>query len=147
MSFLLHIVLSKFHQIIFAIIIHHLIFGYTTAVPVKTKRSPLEVGLISFNNVPKFRLRKTNITKHHHRNSYKTGHYHHTWIPGHVRDHAFIPAHEEHIFIPMHEVVVTQPIVVQSSNLYRSQIGGFGIGVNFGGRGAGHGFHVSTYHF
>ncbi|KAK4887179.1 hypothetical protein RN001_003450 [Aquatica leii] len=139
--------LSKSHQVIFTLTVCYLIFGSIAGVPIKIKRAPLEVGLISFNDAPKYLSHKTNLTKHRQRNSVKTGHSQHMWIPGYVRDHAFIPAHEEHVFIPTHEVIIAQPIhsiLVQSNNVYKSHPGGFGVGVNFGGRGTGHGFHIST---
>ncbi|KAF5277633.1 hypothetical protein FQA39_LY06126 [Lamprigera yunnana] len=123
-----------------------IIFESCHCTPAKIKRAPLEIGLISFNDVPKHQFLKVNLTRGHH-HTLKTGNTQHVWIPGYVKHHAYIPAHEHHIIIPPHEVIVARPIqtllLPLNSNIYRTHIGGFGVGVDFGGRGAGHGFHIS----
>ncbi|XP_044254816.1 uncharacterized protein LOC123005225 [Tribolium madens] len=88
------------------------------------KRSPLQVGLVTFTEKPHV----GNFTR-------RVEGAHTKWVPGHVRHHSFIPAHLQHVFIP-------HVLFVHPYSHYREHIGGFGIGLDSGGRGAGHGFHV-----
>lgn len=73
------------------------------------------------------------------------------WIPGHVRNHAYIPGHVHHVIVPastllvahpVHAAVLLHPVSMHPVPLYRKHYGGFGVGVDYGGHGAGHGFHV-----
>ena len=108
------------------------------------KRSPLQVGLVTFTEKPHLL----------HNVSHKTGispvimgAHSHKWIPGHVRHHSYIPAHLHHLYLPTQalllartvETVFVHPAVYSP---YRHHLGGFGIGLDVGGQGAGHGFHV-----
>ncbi|XP_063913711.1 uncharacterized protein LOC135130274 isoform X2 [Zophobas morio] len=89
------------------------------------KRSPLQVGLVTFTEKPHLL----------HNVSHKTGispvimgAHSHKWIPG----HALLLARTV-------ETVFVHPAVYSP---YRHHLGGFGIGLDVGGQGAGHGFHV-----
>lgn len=124
-----------------------------TSLP--SKRSPLELGLVSFNSVhPQFKIftraqrpllsnesLKTKSENPENQHVLLHSHSKHEWIPGHVHNHAFIPAHSHNVFIPSHSILLTKS--VHSIILpYRNHYGGFGIGINAGGPGAGHGYQV-----
>ncbi|RZC42221.1 hypothetical protein BDFB_001737, partial [Asbolus verrucosus] len=122
------------------------------------KRSPLEVGLVTFTEKPPHHIQ--NITKNGIppviMDVIKPTHTH-KWIPGHVRHHAYIPAHLDHLYIPTlvskktllptHALLLARTVETvfvhpDIYSPYRHHYGGFGIGVDMGGHGAGHGFHV-----
>lgn len=71
---------------------------------------------------------------------------------GHVKHHAYIPAHARNVFVPAHPPGLSTAIVPTASHRYqffeddkyRSHYGGFGVGVDYGGQGAGHGFQVTV---
>lgn len=113
------------------------------------KRSPLEFGLVSFedlaNHPSKFlRSGHHSLIKSNPYHQQLSVHHHHEWISGHVHNHAFIPAHAHNVFIPS-PLPKSSLIVKSVHNVivpYRTHYGGFGIGVNTGGPGAGHGYHV-----
>lgn len=77
---------------------------------------------------------------------------HDHWVPGHVVNHAFIPGHIEHVLVPQHTLLVTHavhavhsivvhPVSVHPEvNEFRKHYGGYGVGLAYGGHGAGHGF-------
>lgn len=71
---------------------------------------------------------------------------------GHVKDHAYIPAHTRNVFLPAHPPVLSTVIIPTSTysyrqyyedDRYRTHYGGYGVGVDYGGQGAGHGFQVA----
>ncbi|XP_068906959.1 uncharacterized protein [Tenebrio molitor] len=104
------------------------------------KRSPLQVGLVAITERPhlhnvtaKIAIPPVIMSSHTHK-----------WIPGHVHHHSYIPAHLNHLYLPTHALLLARTVetVFVHPDLYRHHIGGFGIGVNTGGHGAGHGFHV-----
>lgn len=89
------------------------------------------------------------------------------FVSGHVVNHAFVPGHIEHVIVQpeAHELVVTHAVheihalhdvhavVVHPvhavhavhnphDSIYRKAIGGYGVGLTFGGHGAGHGYQV-----
>lgn len=72
---------------------------------------------------------------------------------GHVKHHAYIPAHARNVFVPARPPVLSTVVIPTSTrryNLYeddryRSHYGGFGVGVDYGGQGAGHGFQVALW--
>lgn len=132
--------------------------------PLPSKRSPLEIGYVQFplthhevhhpvHHHHHVTIHKQNLTNH--RNNLVNSHEH--WVPGHVVNHAFIPGHIEHVLVPaehtlvvthsaIHEVhaVVLHPVNVHPEvNIYRKHFGGYGVGVEYGGHGAGHGFQVA----
>lgn len=94
-----------------------------------------------------------------------TGHIRREWIPGkncerrecsvfhmllgHVKHHAYIPAHARNVFVPasvLSTVIIptsSQRYHLYEDDRYRSHYGGFGVGVDYGGQGAGHGFQVA----
>ncbi|KAK5643779.1 hypothetical protein RI129_007624 [Pyrocoelia pectoralis] len=83
--------LHKYQQLFASLAILSFPFVLTNTDRIKIRRSPLEVGLISFDH-PKLDL--------HHFVSKSTAklpiqHALVTWIPGYVRNHAYIPAHKE----------------------------------------------------
>lgn len=123
-----------------------------------SKRSPLELGLVSFNIAhPHYKilssserpsllnneqLKTKNENNSDNQHVLLNTHTKHEWIPGHVHNHAFIPAHSHNVFIPSHSILLTKSTVHSIILPYRNHYGGFGIGINAGGPGAGHGYHV-----
>lgn len=136
------------------------VFLPLSSTSAKLKRSPLEIGLVSFNNVAKIhnngntihdraKPKKSTVDVPLHPNVAVHAHVAHVWIPGRVHDHSYIPAHVHHVLLPTHALLLSEnvhAILVPpvSSNVYRNHIGGFGVGLGFGGQGAGHGFHISS---
>lgn len=130
------------------------------------KRSPLEIGLVSFTDTTShFKFFTTTSRPLLNNETLKSksdvsnpehliihAHVKHEWIPGHVHNHAFIPAHSHSVIIPAPiilskavESVLVQPTaqkLVFDGIPYRHHYGGFGAGVDSGGPGAGHGYHV-----
>ncbi|KAK9727409.1 hypothetical protein QE152_g19181 [Popillia japonica] len=122
----------------------------------KNKRSPLEHGHVEFgipflkatHNVPaiidhvktdlKPVKKVVSIKEPHH------AHFRDEWIPGHVHDHSFIPGHFQHILLPSHTIYLDDAVVVSHDYdlPYRHHYGGFGVGLDTGGHGSGHGFHI-----
>lgn len=73
------------------------------------------------------------------------------FLSGHVKDHAYIPAHARDVFLPAHPAVLSTMVVptpthkyqLYEDDRYRSHYGGFGVGIDYGGQGAGHGYQVA----
>ncbi|KAB0798988.1 hypothetical protein PPYR_06868 [Photinus pyralis] len=86
--------LHKYQQFlqIFAFLVV-LIFASIPAntTPINERRSPLEVGLISFDRPNVFLARHMGKTK----TKLPLDHPTVAWVPGYVRNHAYIPAHKE----------------------------------------------------
>ncbi|CAG9835813.1 unnamed protein product [Diabrotica balteata] len=115
------------------------------------KRSPLELGFVTFPEVEKSRFVLFNMTKveevkspekEFHGLSTKSPIITHSteWIQGYIKNHAFIPAHIHHIFIPF--VISVKHHASYNEHIYPEIIGGYGIGQQSGGQGAGHGFQI-----
>ncbi|XP_071056194.1 uncharacterized protein [Onthophagus taurus] len=103
----------------------------------------LEEVYHTFHDVPVLKIKKS-VTKIHHGGG---NNFRDEWIPGHVEHHAFIPGHVHHVLIPTAGVLVTTQHHSHPDshvNVFKSHIGGFGVGLDNGGHGAGHGFHVWT---
>lgn len=82
----------------------------------------------------------------------ETAHVRREWVPGHVKHHSFIPAHSHSVYVPARALVLAPAVLAQSTSqkynfyeddTYRSHYGGFGVGVDYGGQGAGHGYQVA----
>lgn len=71
-------------------------------------------------------------------------HFRDEWIPGHVEHHSFIPGHIHHILLPSNAIFLDDSVVLPHPYdvPYKQHYGGFGVGLDSGGHGAGHGFHV-----
>lgn len=82
----------------------------------------------------------------------ETAHVRREWVPGHVKHHSFIPAHSHSVYVPARALLLAPAVLAQSTSqkynfyeddTYRSHYGGFGVGVDYGGQGAGHGYQVA----
>lgn len=125
-------------------------------VQTKNKRSPLEHGHVEFgvpfvkesHAIPAiFSPLKTTIKSVKKLLPVKESHHSHfrdEWVPGHVDHHSFIPGHIHHILLPPQTIFLENPVVVAHHYdlPYRQHYGGFGVGLDSGGHGAGNGFHV-----
>nr|XP_023025986.1 uncharacterized protein LOC111513988 [Leptinotarsa decemlineata] len=115
------------------------------------KRSPLELGFVTFPEIEKPRraslFNKTKPEMNSVENRLDLSlpvtsriTHSHKWIPGRIKHHAYLPAHLHHIFIPL--LIPVNPLASLRYEFYPKHFGGFGIGSHTGGQGAGHGFQI-----
>ncbi|GJQ77477.1 hypothetical protein Trydic_g20869 [Trypoxylus dichotomus] len=122
----------------------------------KNKRSPLEHGHVQFGAPfvkPTHTIAaildpiKTNLKTVKKVLAVKESrhpHFRNEWVPGHVDHHSFIPGHVQHILLPPHAIFLDDSVVLSHHYdvPYRQHYGGFGVGLDSSGHGAGHGFQV-----
>ncbi|XP_057650959.1 uncharacterized protein LOC130890724 [Diorhabda carinulata] len=144
-------------KLLFQEIIIHLIFWKTLLNFCATeivKRSPLELGFVTFPEVEKPRFVLFNMTKVEEVKSPEKDFHDFTsrtplvpkishisqWIQGEVKHHAFIPPHLQNIFMPV-VISIKEPLAAVQQ-FYPDIIGGYGLGHHSGGQGAGHGYQI-----